>query len=124
MSTPTTLPAARHRREDEFTGERHVYEPHSVGLPPHALLPARAVAAPRVRRRAARTKLREQHFDTVFGQLWLVLNPLLLALVYFILVDILRASDSRSSEFFAHLVAGHVRVTVHPQRDDASACSR
>jgi teichoic acid transport system permease protein len=54
----------------------------------------------------ARTKLREQNFDTVFGQLWLVLNPMLLALVYFILVDILRASDSRNSEFFAHLVAG------------------
>ena len=54
----------------------------------------------------ARTKLREQNFDTVFGQVWLVLNPLLLALVYFILVDILRASDSRNSEFFAHLVAG------------------
>ena len=35
-----------------------------------------------------------------------MLNPLLLALVYFILVDILRASDSRNSEFFAHLVAG------------------
>ena len=35
-----------------------------------------------------------------------MLNPLLMALVYFILVDILRASDSRNSEFFAHLVAG------------------
>ena len=33
-----------------------------------------------------------------------MLNPLLLALVYFILVDILRASDSRNAEFFAHLV--------------------
>ena len=41
----------------------------------------------------ARTKLRAQHFDTVFGQLWLVLNPLLLACVYFMLVDILRAAD-------------------------------
>jgi teichoic acid transport system permease protein len=39
----------------------------------------------------ARTKLREQNFDTVFGQLWLVINPLLMALVYFLLVDIIRA---------------------------------
>ena len=38
----------------------------------------------------SRTNLRAQHFDTAFGQLWLVLNPLLLALVYFVLVDILR----------------------------------
>ena len=49
-----------------------------------------------------------------FGQLWLVLNPLLMALVYFILVDILRASDSRNSEFFAHLVAGLFLFHVHP----------
>jgi teichoic acid transport system permease protein len=105
MSTPTISPRP-HRREDEFTGERHVFVPHSVGLPP-----LRSYARELWRRREfalelARTKLREQNFDTVFGQLWLVLNPMLLALVYFILVDILRASDSRNSEFFAHLVAG------------------
>jgi teichoic acid transport system permease protein len=104
MSTPTI--SRPHRREDEFTGERHVFVPHSVGLPP-----LRSYIRELWRRREfafelARTKLREQNFDTVFGQVWLVLNPMLLALVYFILVDILRASDSRNSEFFAHLVAG------------------
>ena len=102
MSTPTIH--RPHRREDEFTGERHVFVPHSVGLPPlhsyvHEVWRRREFAF-----ELARTKLREQNFDTVFGQLWLVLNPLLLALVYFILVDILRASDSRNAEFFAHLV--------------------
>jgi ABC-type polysaccharide/polyol phosphate export permease len=104
MSSPTTT--RPHRREDEFTGEKHVFVPHSVGLPPlrsyvHELWRRREFAV-----ELARTKLREQNFDTAFGQLWLVLNPLLMALVYFILVDILRASDSRNSEFFAHLVAG------------------
>src|SRR5829696_6265231 len=106
MSTPTVSRPHPHRREDEFTGERHVYVPHSVGLPPlgsylRELWRRREFAV-----ELARTKLREQNFDTAFGQIWLVLNPLLLALVYFILVDILRASDSRNSEFFAHLVAG------------------
>ena len=106
MSTPTLPRPSRHRREDEFTGERHVYEPHTVGLPP-----LRSYLRELWRRREfavelAKTKLREQNFDTAFGQIWLVLNPMLMALVYFILVDILRASDSRNSEFFAHLVAG------------------
>ena len=56
-------------------------------------------------RELARTNLRAQHFNTAFGQLWLVLNPLLLAAVYFVLVDILRAG-SRGVDFFAHLMAG------------------
>ena len=105
MSTPTLSPRP-HRREDEFTGERHVYVPHSVGLPPLGSYIRELWRRREFAFELARTKLREQNFDTVFGQLWLVLNPLLLALVYFMLVDILRASDSRNSEFFAHLVAG------------------
>jgi ABC-type polysaccharide/polyol phosphate export permease len=104
MSTPTIH--RPHRREDEFTGERHVFVPHSVGLPP-----LRSYAREVWRRREfafemARTRLREQNFDTAFGQLWLVINPLLMALVYFILVDILRRSNTRNSDFFAHLVIG------------------
>jgi teichoic acid transport system permease protein len=106
MSIPTLSRPSRHRREDEFTGERHVYEPHTVGLPP-----LRSYLRELWRRREfavelSRTTLREQHFDTVFGQLWLVLNPLLLALVYFLLVDILRARGSHDTAFFAHLMAG------------------
>jgi teichoic acid transport system permease protein len=101
-TTATTHP---HHRENDFAEEHHVYEPHLVGLPP--LVPYVREAW---RRRAfafelSRTRLREQHFNTVFGQLWLVLNPLLLACVYFILVDILRGGASRPG-FFAHLVAG------------------
>ena len=116
MSTPTA--SRPHRREDEFTGERHVFVPHNVGLPPlhsyvHELWRRREFAV-----ELARTKLREQNFDTAFGQLWLVLNPLLMALVYFLLVDILRAGGHRHPDFFAHLVAGHLRLPDHPERDD------
>jgi teichoic acid transport system permease protein len=94
-----------HHRENDFAEEHHVYEPHLVGLPP--LLPYVREAW---RRRSfafelSRTKLRSQHFNTVFGLLWLVLNPLLLAGVYFVLVDILR-SGQRDEGFFAHLMAG------------------
>jgi teichoic acid transport system permease protein len=90
-------------RESDFTATRHVYEPHRVGLPP--LMP---YVRELWRRREfafelSRTDLRSQHFNTVFGQLWLVLNPLMLAGVYFVLVDILRRGE-RPAGFFAHLV--------------------
>jgi teichoic acid transport system permease protein len=95
----------RHRREDEFSGQRHVHEPHAAGLPP-----MRSYVRELWRRREfafelSRTRLRAQHFNTAFGQLWLVLNPLMLAGVYFVLVDIIRPS-SRGLDFFAHLMAG------------------
>jgi ABC-type polysaccharide/polyol phosphate export permease len=91
-------------RTDEFTSVQHVYEPHRVGLPP-----LRPYLRELWRRREfafelSRTDLRAQHFNTVFGQLWLILNPLLLACVYFVLVDILRRRTG-GIEFFAHLMA-------------------
>jgi len=105
MPETVTTTAPPHHRGNDFAEVHHVYEPHLVGLPP--LVPYLREAW---RRRSfayemARTKLRSQHFNTVFGQLWLVLNPLLLTGVYFILVDILRAGD-RGEDFFAHLMAG------------------
>jgi len=103
--TPPRAGGRPEQQENEFTATRHVYEPHVVGLPkigPYVreLWRRREFAV-----ELSRTKLRSQHFNTVFGQLWLVLNPLLLGLVYFILVDILRAG-TRGAPFFAHLLAG------------------
>jgi ABC-type polysaccharide/polyol phosphate export permease len=104
-SAPVTDPTAERReREDEFTSERHVYVPHRVGLPP-----LRPYFRELWRRREfayemSRTTLRAQHYNTALGQLWLVLSPLLLACVYFVLVDILRARTG-GVEFFAHLMA-------------------
>lgn len=94
----------RSRREDEFNAVTHVYEPHRVGLPP-----IRPYVRELWRRREfafelSRTSLRAQHFDTVVGRLWLLLNPLLLACVYFVLVDILRRRTG-GMPFFAHLMA-------------------
>jgi teichoic acid transport system permease protein len=93
----------RRPAESDFTGTRHVYEPHKVGLPPIRPYLRELWRRREFARELARTDLRSQHFDTVFGQLWLVLNPLMLAGVYFVLVDILR-SGQRPPGFFAHLV--------------------
>src|SRR4051794_12962834 len=97
--------AAAGRSEDEFNAQQHVYEPHRVGLPPLGPYVRELWRRREFAYELSRTKLRAQHFDTAFGQLWLVLNPLLLSMVYFILVDILRHGH-RPPGFFAHLVAG------------------
>jgi ABC-type polysaccharide/polyol phosphate export permease len=102
---PSAGSEPHHERETEWATEHHVYEPHRVGLPPIVPYVRELWRRREFALELSRTKLRSQHFDTAFGQLWLVLNPLLLALVYFILVDILRHGH-RPHGFFAHLVAG------------------
>ena len=83
---------------------QHVYEPHRVGLPPLGSYGRELWRRREFAFELSRTDLRAQHFDTLFGQLWLILNPLLLACVYFVLVDILRNSTG-GIQFFAHLMA-------------------
>jgi ABC-type polysaccharide/polyol phosphate export permease len=85
--------------------ERHVYEPHPIGLPP-----MRAYLRTFWERRhfayeLAKANLRVQHYNTALGQLWLVLNPILLGLIYFILVYII-GGGSRGIAFLAHLMLG------------------
>lgn len=89
----------------DFVGEFHVYEPHRTGLPPlvpyvRELWKRREFAA-----ELSKTTMRSAHSLTVFGQIWLVLNPLLLAAVYYVLVNII-SSKHYGPEFFAHLTAG------------------
>ena len=61
-----------------------VYEPFRAGLPPmrdylRSLWSRRTFIA-----EFSRSELREQNYGSVFGQLWLILNPLLLSAVYFL----------------------------------------
>lgn len=103
MTTETPAPP-RQEPDDAFEPQRHVYEPHRVGLPPVIPYVRELWRRRQFALELSRTNLRAQHFNTVFGQLWLIINPLLLAGVYFVLVDILR-SGSRGADFFAHLMA-------------------
>jgi ABC-type polysaccharide/polyol phosphate export permease len=83
---------------------QHVYEPHRVGLPPLGSYVRELWRRREFAFELSRTDVRAQHFNTVFGQLWLIINPLLLACVYFVLVDIL-ARRTGGIDFFAHLMA-------------------
>jgi teichoic acid transport system permease protein len=53
----------------------------------------------------ARCTLRAQNYLNAFGQLWLILNPLLMGFVYYVLVDIL-SNGSHKSDYFSVLLAG------------------
>src|SRR5436305_3204387 len=96
---------AQPEHELEWDVEQHVYEPHRVGLPPIVPYVRELWRRREFALELSRTTLQSRHFDTAFGKLWLVLNPMLLSLVYFVLVDILRRGH-RPPAFFAHLVAG------------------
>ena len=113
--------------DEEFNPSVHVYEPHKVGLPalrPYfkALWQRREFAA-----EMSRTNIRGAHTNTFFGQVWLVLNPLLLALVYYLLTDIIAGGGARidAGLRFAHMCGGLfaaptylLRLSFSPTEED------
>ncbi|WP_129665221.1 ABC transporter permease [Phytoactinopolyspora endophytica] len=97
------------RLDEEFTSSVHVYEPHRNGLPrlrPYfrALWQRKPFAT-----EMSRASIRADNVNTFFGQIWLVLSPLLLACVYFALIMIIRGRGNTydaNVERFVHLCAG------------------
>jgi len=90
--------------DTDFEPVYHYYGPHRAGLPPlvpyfRQLWLRRGFAA-----EMSRATMRSANVGTVFGQLWLVLNPLLLAGVYYLLVTIIRRQHDPA--FFTHLTLG------------------
>ena len=53
----------------------------------------------------SRAERQEEHLDTVFGQLWSVISPLLSAGVYYLFIFVVQGGH-QGPEFFLHLVAG------------------
>jgi teichoic acid transport system permease protein len=102
MSVETPATIERHA-QNEWATEHHVYEPHVVGLPPIRPYLSEAWRRREFALELARTKLKASHYNTVFGLLWLVLNPILLAAVYFVLIDIIRGGK-KPEHFIVHLV--------------------
>ena len=85
------------------TAPVEVYEPFRAGLPPlrkywRSLWARRSFIA-----EYSRSELREKHYDSVFGQVWLVLNPLLLSGVYFLLIVIIGGHSDKMR--YGHLTA-------------------
>ena len=53
----------------------------------------------------SRAEREEEHLDTVFGQLWSVISPLLSASVYYLFIFVVQGGH-QGPQFFLHLVAG------------------
>ena len=98
------MKAPSRARETEFEPVYHHYGPHRAGLPPlipyiRELWHRRAFAA-----EMSKANMRGANTDTFFGQAWLVINPLLLAAVYYLLVTIIRGQHDFG--LFTHLTLG------------------
>ena len=98
------MTASTRHTEAAFEPVYHRYGPHRAGLPPlipyfRELWHRREFAA-----EMSRATMRSANTSTFFGQAWLVLNPLLLAAVYYLLVTIIR--NRHDPEFFTHLTLG------------------
>jgi teichoic acid transport system permease protein len=104
QESAAAMTATNRARDVEFEPVYHYYGPHRAGLPPlipyfRELWRRRAFAT-----EMSRANMRGANTSTFFGQAWLVLNPLLLAAVYYILVSIIRRQSDPT--FFAHLTLG------------------
>src|SRR5215207_8208185 len=84
------------RGYQQFEPVYHHYGPHKAGLPPlvpyfRELWHRRSFAA-----ELSKASMRGANTTTFFGQAWLILNPLLLAGVYYLLVTIIRGQHEPS----------------------------
>ncbi|CAA9312106.1 MAG: O-antigen export system, permease protein [uncultured Friedmanniella sp.] len=98
------MTASTRAGQTEFEPVYHRYGPHRAGLPPlvpyfRELWHRREFAV-----EMSRATMRSANTSTFFGQAWLVLNPLLLAAVYYLLVTIIR--NRHDPTFFTHLTLG------------------
>lgn len=102
MSTEPTSATPRGPSPHPTTVYQH-FGPHHNGLPPLRKYLSELWQRREFAFELSRSNMRASSSDTFFGQLWLVLNPILMAAVYFLLVGILTNRAKTNPEYFAHL---------------------
>jgi ABC-type polysaccharide/polyol phosphate export permease len=83
-----------------------VYESTASGLPPLRPYVAELKSRRRFIWHLARTDLKAEHFDSAIGQLWVILDPLLLAAVYYLLRVVVKpvGTGVNRNAIIAHLL--------------------
>jgi len=84
--------------------EVQVYKPHRAGLPPLRPYFRDLWARRQFASELSRATMRAANSNTFFGRLWLVINPLLLAAVYYVLIVII--SGGAGLDRLLNLIAG------------------
>ena len=83
-----------------------VYESTATGMPPLRPYLTELWGRRRFIWHLARSDLKAEHYDSAIGQLWVILDPLLLAAVYFLLRTVVKPAGTGAvrNEIIAHLV--------------------
>src|SRR4051794_27036844 len=83
-----------------------IYESTATGMPPLRPYLAELWGRRRFIWHLARSDLKAEHYDSAIGQVWVILDPLLMAAVYFLLRTVVRPAGSANarSAIIAHLV--------------------
>lgn len=84
----------------------HVFQSNNLGLPHLPTYFRELWRRKDFAYEMSKSTLRTQQVNSVIGKFWLVLNPLLLATIYYFLVMVLSGGKNSGSEYFVHLVAG------------------
>ncbi|NBY38726.1 MAG: ABC transporter permease [Actinobacteria bacterium] len=80
-----------------------VFLPFKGGLPPLRKYLSQLYSRRQFMAAFARSELRRQNYGSAFGQVWLILNPLLLSAVYFLLIVIISGHADKAR--YGHLTA-------------------
>jgi teichoic acid transport system permease protein len=80
-----------------------VFLPFKGGLPPLRKYLSQLYSRRQFMAAFARSELRRQNYGSAFGQIWLILNPLLLSAVYFLLIVIISGHADKAR--YGHLTA-------------------
>lgn len=93
--------------DDSYETDYHLYEPHKAGLPKQGTYWRELWQRREFATEMSKASMRGANSMTFFGQAWLVINPLLLALVYYFIVNVLSSGRNTSGwSYFSHLTGG------------------
>ncbi|WP_068433966.1 ABC transporter permease [Piscicoccus intestinalis] len=92
---------------DSYQSDYHLYEPHKAGLPKLGVYFKELWQRREFATEMSKASMRGANSMTFFGQAWLVINPLLLAAVYYFIVNVLSSGNRTSGwQYFSHLTGG------------------